>query len=341
MESASPRRRLRPSPSRCTPWSARTVASPRFARSPPRIQRCSQPSFVSAVIITGKALSDANDVQLQRYALGTRLPTETSKPAHALVLTYTDLARTKNGLFQETTCSRRGSAGRGRYATMGASGEEAPGMNNEEAPGALGKESSGWTTSRVYPMQLRESDLGGVLDMLATTAPCDQRARTILDFGTALQNFIAFSMLNRLVVTPGIGALDRVVLGVERNLLDSVGDATAVERSATIVDNGDLAHSERLPRPARPFGLNESTASSASVASVVAQSKLTTAPVMGGGEGVPATEDGGVAPPSVFACEVKGAAARLDAEGWKLRASEELEAGLKRSKGLEATQTPR
>ena len=53
------------------------------------------------MIITGKALSDANDVQLQQYALGMRLPTETSKPAHALVLTYTDLARTKNGLFQE------------------------------------------------------------------------------------------------------------------------------------------------------------------------------------------------------------------------------------------------
>ncbi|KAL1715560.1 hypothetical protein EV715DRAFT_265865 [Schizophyllum commune] len=255
------------------------------------------------MIITGKALSDANDVQLQQYALRTRVTTETSKPAHALVLTYTDVARTKNGLFQETAVPDE--------------------------------------------------------DMFATTALCDRRARTILDFGTALQNFIAFSLLDRLVAIPGVGdfagirVLDRVVLGVERNLLDSVGDATAAEWSATIVDDGDLPHSERLPRPARPFGapktnvcesfldgrfLNTttlssylrvgsgvllSTAPSPSVAPVVAQSKLATAPVKRGGEGVPATEDGG-----------RGAAERL-------RAFEELDAGVKRSKGLEATQTRR
>ena len=33
---------------------------------------------------------------------------------------------------------------------MGASGEETPGINDEEVPGALGKESSGWTTRRIF-----------------------------------------------------------------------------------------------------------------------------------------------------------------------------------------------
>ncbi|KAL1698646.1 hypothetical protein EV121DRAFT_296966 [Schizophyllum commune] len=102
-----------------------------------------------AITVHSLALFDANDVQLQRYALGMRLPTETSKPAHALVLTCTDVARTKNGLFQETAV-------------------------------------------------LDE-------DMFATTTLCDRRARTILDFGTAPQNSIAFSMLDRLVVIPGVG----------------------------------------------------------------------------------------------------------------------------------------
>ncbi|KAI5826532.1 hypothetical protein K523DRAFT_85893 [Schizophyllum commune Tattone D] len=100
MESASPRRRARPSPSRCIPWSARTVTSPTSSALSTSHSTLFFPpsSLISAVIIMWKALSDANDVQLQRYALGTRFPTETSKPAHALVFIYTDLARTKNGL---------------------------------------------------------------------------------------------------------------------------------------------------------------------------------------------------------------------------------------------------
>ncbi|KAL1751014.1 hypothetical protein FB107DRAFT_279077 [Schizophyllum commune] len=82
-------------------------------------------------------------------------------------------------------------------------------------------------------------------DMFATTTLCDQRARTILDFGTAPQNSVAFSMLGRLVGIPGAGTytvLDRVVLGVERNLLDSVCDVTAAEWSAITIDRGSLPH---------------------------------------------------------------------------------------------------
>ncbi|KAL1690548.1 hypothetical protein GGG16DRAFT_114021 [Schizophyllum commune] len=191
MESASPRRRARPSPSRCTPWPARTVTSPTSRALSTSHSTLFFPtsSPISAVIITGKALSGANDVQPQQYALGMRRPTETSKPAHALVFTHTGVERTKNGLYQETAV-------------------------------------------------LDE-------DMLATTALCDRRARTILDFGTTPQTSIALSMLDRLVVIPGAGTytvLDRVVLGVERNLLDSVCDATAVERSAITIDRGGLPH---------------------------------------------------------------------------------------------------
>ncbi|KAL1676280.1 hypothetical protein EV122DRAFT_280279 [Schizophyllum commune] len=98
----------RPSPSRCTPWSARTVTSPTSrALSTSHSTLFFPPSsLISAVIITPKRIPTANDVQPQQDALRTRVPTETSKPAHALVLTYMDLARTKKGLFQETGCSR-------------------------------------------------------------------------------------------------------------------------------------------------------------------------------------------------------------------------------------------